>query len=578
MYFISDVFEKSKVKKDAFNLIVSGCGSGKTHFVANHLLEQYPDVRPDQVLLVCSRSMIVQQQAESGKVEPVTKGTIFDMQMKEQSRFDLRDDEEWTGIAKEVNECGIRVLTYDRLIYMLNRGNYKGKSIVDQFKIVVFDECHALAVDDFVTNMAMLRMWVSCKTKNSPMLIFGLTATPDALFDRSYYFAMTFNLVLKEPIYRYHTSKLRVVTNESIGPKLAAGAFPGKALVLCQSVRECERLVAEVPNSAMLISKTHKACTDQSNYIRDYICRHEVFPPTVMRDGVEVPLKYLFVTSTAREGFNLREESGVRTIVSCYTDPVNVVQIFGRARYNIDELVIVDTPKVGDHHQADDYELGYRQLFREFVQDGNKGWLRIPEHCISPDCEIVIDDDAKDWASKLALELNQNWSGRFINTDEERESFVHFMGGYGLLSGRKREQTFAAAVRAAADLGLKVECSRKSRNGVRRTEYTLVGTVTPDAARHYIEVGRNRPDDQYKVGATLEEVAGWFSGDDADLYNDVLECLCSIEEKGYSEQSICHAIGRKRERIMGAMDTDRWAYIMHHVVADIAVPSVLKAG
>lgn len=578
MYFISDVFEKSKVKKNEFNLIVSGCGSGKTHFVANHLLELYPDVRPDQVLLVCSRSMIVQQQAESGKVELVTKGTIFDMQMKEHTRFDLRDDEEWTGMAKEASECGIRVLTYDRLIYMLNRGNYKGRSIVDQFKIVVFDECHALAVDDFVTNMAMLRMWVSCKTKNSPMLIFGLTATPDALFDRSYYFATTFNLVLEEPIYRYHTSKLRVVTNESLGPKLAAGAFPGKALVLCQSVRECERLVAEVPNSAMLISKTHKACTDQSNYIRDYICRHEVFPPTVMRDGAEVPLKYLFVTSTAREGFNLREESGVRTIVSCYTDPVNVVQIFGRARYNIDELVIVDTPKVGDHHQADDYELGYRQLFREFVQDGNKGWLRIPEHCISPDCEIMIDDEMSSSAADLVKELDTNWTNKFFCFPEEKQKLVELFDQYGILPTMKTKRNFMWVLRTLESMGYQPHALRQYVDGVQRRGYILSGTVRPDTARHYIEVGRNRPDDQYKVGATLEEVAGWFSGDDADLYNDVLECLCAIEEKGYSEQSICHAIGRKRERIMGAMDTDRWAYIMHHVVADIAVPSVLKAG
>ena len=578
MHFISDVFEKSKVKKNEFNLIVSGCGSGKTHFVANHLLEQYPDVRPDQVLLVCSRSIIVQQQAEDGKVFPVTKKEVFRMKMAQNSDFDLRDDEAWTGIAKEVSEAGIRVLTYDRLIYMINRCNFQGKSVLGGFKIVIFDECHALAVDDFITGMGQLRTWIQWKATNSPMLIFGLTATPDALFDRSYYFAMTFNLVLKEPIYRYHTSKLRVVTNESLGPKLAAGAFPGNVLVLCQSVRECERLVAEVPNSAMLISKTHKACTDQINYIRDYICCHEVFPPTVMRDGAEVPLKYLFVTSTAREGFNLREESGVRTIVSCYADPVNMVQIFGRARYNIDELVIVDTPKVDDHHQVDDYELGYRQLFREFVQDGNKGWLRLLDRCLSKNVEIVVEDESLVQAEKLAAELNNNWSGRFVSADEDKNSLIELIAQHGLLPGRKREQTMAATIRAIGGLGLESTYTRKSHNGVTSRGYLVSGQVSLDMVRAKIMSGRNRPQEQYKLGTTIDEVASTLADGDKEVYGAVHKQLCNLEAAGFSEHSICFAVGRKRDNVIRALSTPYWDRSLIGAVKSCAVPSVLKAG
>ena len=80
------------------------------------------------------------------------------------------------------------------------------------------------------------------------------------------------------------------------------------------------------------------------NKIRQHIIKYESFPDNFIDDdGVEKELNVLIVTSTLREGVNLRKNSGVRNIVSCFSDELHIIQFVGRCRYSIDNLIVADT-------------------------------------------------------------------------------------------------------------------------------------------------------------------------------------------------------------------------------------------
>ena len=70
MKYISDYIDFTKADKTKFNIVASGCGTGKTHWVANNIREYLPHIKASEMLFVTSRSLIVEQQA---KVDGITK-------------------------------------------------------------------------------------------------------------------------------------------------------------------------------------------------------------------------------------------------------------------------------------------------------------------------------------------------------------------------------------------------------------------------------------------------------------------------------------------------------------------------
>ena len=134
---------------------------------------------------------------------------------------------------------------------------------------------------------------------------------------------------------------------------------------MCYSYRQCKKIKEKIPNSFILISKSNKKFTKEMNKIRQYIIDYESIPDTFIDDdGIEKELNVLITTSTMREGINLREYSGIKNIVCCFSDELHITQFVGRARYSIDNLVVADTYINADNSSSNIYLSKCRRKFK----------------------------------------------------------------------------------------------------------------------------------------------------------------------------------------------------------------------
>lgn len=604
MEYISDVFDKTKVMPNAFNLIVSGCGTGKTHFVAHHLLEQYPNVKPEEVLMVCSRSMIVKQQTKDGllskidksRMRVVTKLTISDDKWNELYGGSddvltptLGSDEEWGNGYQELVESGINVLTYDRLAYILQNCNQRGRLALNRAKIIVFDECHALFADGFIKGIDVIRLWIPMAAMFYKTIFFGLTATPDQIYDNESRWGAIVNRLLPYPMYRYHVDNLIAIDFTMLADSLNEGRFPGKTITLCRSVEDCEKLHSMVKDSAILISKNHERYNYNIDELRSYICEYETLPDTVVESGSEHPLKHLFVTTTAREGFNLRENSGVKTIVCCYHDPINVLQIAGRARYDLDCLVVADMPMRYNIGQTDHYNAAFNQLFREFVDDGNDAWLTYINPILSENCRIrKINHSYGFLADTLDSELYANWIPDsksedkrkwFIYKKEQKQALVDLLEELDVLPKRKQGgMTFSYAMQVLGEYGYQIEsCTQYVDRAKHRGYYISGGQCDKDKLSRVKSPSSNRGN-IYPLGDTKEELVNKLAGGDDIIRQDLIEAIDRWTERGYSEHTACYAIGRRRDYVSRYIAIGRPVDGINRAMRQCAKRGLQKAG
>lgn len=492
--YISDVVRAQDAELGKFNLICSGCGTGKSHFVMHTLLEQLPDVKPEEVIFVTSRAVTVEQQAKS---QGVVK---FDP-------CDINLINYWNCDERATQDVGsqIRLMTYDKIIYILKACNTPEQKTLDAIKVVIFDEVHTLFSDMFIQDMAALQVWIRDTIYDANKLLIGMTATPEIL----YYHAKQWGVSVKRlnrSTLMAHRAKQMLCTHFEAIPTLIEEHLQGKTLVLCSSVAACERLRAQIPNSAMLISKNNPKFTPEMQVIRDYIVEHERFPDTyleptdaeLIRRGrgarpsivSDIPraLKVLLVTTTAREGYNLREDSGVRNIISCYGDSLHLAQIAGRARYDLDMLVVAKTRLPYDNYNTKDFLAQQRKLFEDYLSDPLKTeWCSTVEHLVQHDMRdtkrfiLGSDVDAfvrfvdEKWLVPAgATELEQKSYRLWM--DEDKQELVAKCIACKMFHLPKRDITFQRVISLLENhLGYEVMTGRLKQDGVRYTYKLIVG-------------------------------------------------------------------------------------------------------
>ena len=134
MNYISDYINFTKADKTKFNIVASGCGTGKTYWVANNVREYLPHIKVSEMLFITSRALIVEQQS---KVDGITK-------FRPTNVIEIKH---WNGEndSLELLEAkGIHIMTYDKLITILKTRNTEGYQTLNRIKIIFFDECHTL--------------------------------------------------------------------------------------------------------------------------------------------------------------------------------------------------------------------------------------------------------------------------------------------------------------------------------------------------------------------------------------------------------------------------------------------------
>lgn len=431
-----------------FNLIAAGCGTGKSYFVCNELLKHYPDVLPNEVLFITSRSLTVQQQSNK---EDVIKFTG-----KETPVIKMWKD---FGEPQEI-KSGIRIMTYDKVIQVLNMYCMPEKDDLENVKIIIFDECHTLYVDSFMNNMNMLRLWIRLKLESTDKIFFGLTATPEIVRANEEISGIFVNELTDNLLINYRAKKLICTDNRSIGYLLNNQLNNGKTLVMCNSVKNAIDLKSRVNNAAMLVSKNNNLCTDEMIRIRNYIAENEMLPPTFIDDdGTEKELKILITTSTAREGYNLREASGVKNIVSFFSDSMNITQIAGRARYDIDNLVVVKHRLVRTNQISLKTIDNERILFYNFMNDtSDDSWFRTIQHLVQHDFkEVKIITSAGDKnllldlvERKWVLDNNASWEeikNHRIWRQEDKDELTNVAIKSRVIDKQKRNIKFNTVLR-----------------------------------------------------------------------------------------------------------------------------------
>lgn len=446
-----------------------------------------PEVSPLEVLLVTSRSLTVEQQT---KIDGMAK---YSREEKNLVRFWNAEDDS----LEQVAERGIRVMTYDKIIDLIRNFNPDDGETLERVKVIVLDECHTLFSDVFISGMGELRQWIRRTLDYGGKYIIGMTATPEIMYSYGTSKGFNINQVNKTTLRGYVANKLIATSFSTIPYLITSGKLAGKTLIMCPTVKDCERLKAEIPNSAILISQNNKQYTHEMDVIRSTIVEKEVLPDYYyesLPDGrlERRELNVLITTSTAREGFNLREESGVRNVVCCLSDPLHVTQFAGRARYNLDTIVVADTYMPLDKFSKDSYLATQRRLFRDFLYNkDNVKWFASVAHLVKHDAygtkRFVLTSDE----SKFISYINKKWlvpidatpeevNRRKIYRNEDKREIIDMFNLCRILDKSSGEITFNKVVSTLIScLGYKINTGRQILDNERRT-YKLIVSFDED--------------------------------------------------------------------------------------------------
>lgn len=333
--FISDVITKDHFKLGTLNVVVSGCGTGKTYF-CTHDLPSLLGIEPEQIIVVTSRALIRDQQAQDDSVIAHHSG--------DSAIYNFWNNE--ATIKEYAGRPGIRIMTNSKFIDLLTRHCVDGGCLLDGVKCIVFDECHSLIMDFFIDNIAAIGYFIGWHEHAKDKMLIGMTATPDVFYECPNYVPFSFKVV-NAPLYRYKAQRLTICHYTKIARWISQQE--GRTLVMCQTEDECrdieKMLMPYTLGTDVLLSRsnTHYKA-DKMEYIYRSLERDSTIPE--LRRPYEGQtrrqrLRVLISTSVIREGVNLVEGSGVQNIVCLYHDPTDIIQVVGRCRYNVTNLCIV---------------------------------------------------------------------------------------------------------------------------------------------------------------------------------------------------------------------------------------------
>lgn len=492
------MFDPQRVDKGKFNLIAAGCGTGKSWFVAHKLLEHYPDIRKEDIIFVTSRSMTVDQQSHEYNVQ----------------KFDKEDTElirKWNDpTLDDIERDGIQIMTYDKIISIVQNRNNPEAPTLGGAKIIVLDECHTLFSDaSFISGMNVLQKAIKDIVDRADTVVIGMTATPGIIDYHSESWGVRINRLNDKQLIRYLADKMMVTDYQSIPYIITSNRIHGRTMVICHTVEDCQELRSRIPNSAMLMSanststKLDRWERETAYLIRKTIAKEQKLPDKYLdQDGNWRELKVLLCTSTAREGFNLVDESEnrVRNIISCFTDSMTVTQFAGRARYNLDTLIVADTPARHLNNNSDPYLVWERKLFDRYMTDkDSESWYKTVAHLFNGTFFEIHKAFIHGNAYEFAEYINAKWllpvdatadeiKARMIYRDEDKEEIIDCADRYRIFDKYRSALTFNYVINGIQRyFGYTVETGQKRIKGYTNPKtYKLIVAFDEEAFKEYV--------------------------------------------------------------------------------------------
>jgi hypothetical protein len=436
---------------------------------------------------------------------------IVDQQSQEEgvvkyNPFNYKIIQLWSGIDDDYNQIqakGITIMTYDKIINILLNENSEQGETLSKIKMIVFDECHTLFSDLFIRNIEALKVWIRDNLYQKEKIFLGLTATPNILL---YYkeWGVKINQLNKEPIIRYKANQLICTSFETIPYLITTNKLKGKTIIMCSSIKECIKLQEEIPNAAILVSRSNEYYKKDKymNKIREEIIINSTLPDMFMyptkrdKNGFPVeyekrPLEVLISTSTLREGINLVESSCIRNVVCCFQDELHISQFMGRCRYDIDNLVVAESYVRVDNFNKDSYMSRCHIMYKEFIENkSNVKWFDSISHLVTHEC----------YQTK-----------RFILCKDERK-FIEYINGKWLVPiGTKKEGLNDYKIWRDSDkneiIDMSIRCKLYELCNSKITFNRVIRTMQ-DSLGYEIESGNQRFDNEkktYKLIISYEE-------------------------------------------------------------------------
>ena len=484
--YMADIIDVTDLRADAFNLITGGCGTGKTYFCSNYLLDRIEGVKPSEVIFISSRAITVNQMCQDESNEKFTDK-------------DLSVIKYWNGVDDDMNDSyeAIKTMTYDKIIGILKSKNSLGYQTLSRVKVVICDECHTLFSDGFIKDIEPLKLWIRGAIYNKEKIIIGITATPGIVHFYEKQWGVAIHQVNNDILIRYKANKLVCTDFFSLPHLFDTGFIKGRTIVLCKTIKDCYELQAKIKNAAILVSEDSKHFTPDMKRIRETIIRQSTLPDTFTfihddKTQEERRLDVLIATSTLREGFNLLASSNIKNVISCFTDELHVAQFLGRCRFDVEYLIVAAMHHNEDNLENNEYLAQSRKSYKQFASDfSNHEWFDSVEHLVkhswyetmrryhTEDIQRFIDYLNETWLVPTGISKKE-MRKYMIYKNEDKENLLNLAHDCRLLGMPKCKLTFNRVLDYIEELGYTVHTLRTTINKQKFTYKLISGYDEPN--------------------------------------------------------------------------------------------------
>lgn len=458
--YVSDEIDISKIDKDKLNLIVAGCGTGKSTFALKHIRTQLKkvlneNIKPYECWFVTSRALTKNQQLEGDEYIKITSRLqqiqIDSLEITDEIERELFIDSGW-GTVKERKEKylnQIPVMTYNQFSYALS------ELICKNIKLIIFDEIHAVLSDiKFNETMSVTKEFIKNKLndKNNSTYIVAMTATDQEINENT--MQVKLNYLLDYPIFNYKVTD-KLVTVPKVGDiKSILENIDGITLIMTCSTNRMLKLKKVLGDSAaLLVSKNNDYYNEEMIKLTEYIVDHKALPPGI---------RYFISTSCAREGFEFipNESFKVNNVVIYNASIVDVIQFVGRYRGNIKNLYLTLDRRIPTSNMTP-AQRKQRKLLEYFInrkvtdRTGNviygESYMKFVDNIRNILSEDISIEEYSNKSVKLNNEdefirwIEKNWIYRTI-CKQQKEIIVNKAKELGLKKKNSKSHTFNSIV------------------------------------------------------------------------------------------------------------------------------------
>ena len=367
---VSDLIDISRLKLDEFNLIVSGCGTGKSYFAINELINMVnkqfdKNIEGYEVWFVTSRKITKLQQLNDIKYkEKLKRLSEWHCELLIESELIKQDI---LNLSENFRNK-ITIMTYNQFDICIK------EKLANKLKIIIFDECHALISDrSFINEMNNISdfIFTTLNKENNNTFLIGMTATDHLVKEKTFH--VKINYMLDEPFFKYKIIE-NVYASKSIYLNSILDDIKGKTIVMIDDIKKIievknryeEKCMIAISDSKSIDNVYSKKFKDISEKDKKYIIDNKS-----LRDDV----RFFFSTSCSREGFEFDSNKiKIDNVIVCSPLVTDVIQFAGRYRGDIKNLYILSKPKYNDSFneiedrqfkQYNDYLYKYNKTYFE---------------------------------------------------------------------------------------------------------------------------------------------------------------------------------------------------------------------